>query len=129
MTRVENVRWRACTVAGINIAKGCDGNSVKNSIVGWITAATPNNTIENCDVYDTEPYRDLASKAKAEKNGCFTADPQFVDEKNLNYSLKPKSPCRGKASDGGNLGFHYTPELIELMKEAIRLRDKGVVKF
>ncbi len=53
----------------------------------------------------------------------------LFDEKNLNYSLKPKSPCRGKASDGGNLGFHYTPELIELMKEAIRLRDKGVVKF
>ncbi len=72
---------RACTVAGINIAKGCDGNTVKNSIVGWITAATPNNTIENCDVYDNEPYRDLASKAKAEKNGCFSCRPAVCSTK------------------------------------------------
>ena len=40
-----------------------------------------------------------------------------------------KSPCRGKAADGGDLGFHYTPELIELMREAFKLRDRGVIKF
>ena len=76
-------------------------------------------------MYGKEPYRDPAKPGP----GCFSKDPQFLDPANFDYRLGPKSPCRGKASDGGDLGFHYTPELIELMKEAKKLRDKGIIKF
>ena len=57
------------------------------------------------------------------------ADPQFVDDKNLDYHLQPESPCLRAAAAGGNLGFSYTPDLVALMKEAQRLRDQGVIKF
>jgi hypothetical protein len=61
--------------------------------------------------------------------GCFTADPQFRDPANLDYRLAPTSPCIGKASDGGDLGCRYTPEMIELCKLALELRRKGIIKF
>ena len=114
-----------CTLGTVNIEKGSDGITLKNSIVASIKAATRDNTIENCDVYDKEPYRDLAKPGK----GCFSSDPQFDDEKNLDYRLNPKSPCRRLAAAGGNLGFTYTPEIIELLTLVAKLRDKGVVKL
>ena len=43
--------------------------------------------------------------------------------------LKPTSPCRGKASDGGDVGVRYTPEMIEVIKKALELRKKGIIKF
>jgi hypothetical protein len=137
LSHLENVLWLgettlkgdctaiACTLGSIKIDKGCDGNTIKNSIVGWIKATTSNNTIENCDVYDKQqPFRDLAKPG----NGCFSSDPQFVDDKNFDYHLQAKSPCRRPAT-GGNLGFTYTPETIELMRIALILREKRVIKF
>ena len=43
--------------------------------------------------------------------------------------LKPTSPCHGKASDGGDVGVRYTPEMIEIVKKALELRKKGIIKF
>ncbi len=135
--RIENLLWPGevklgvgttavcCTLGTVNIEKGSDGITLKNSIVASIKAATRDNTIENCDVYDKEPYRDLAKPGK----GCFSSDPQFDDEKNLDYRLNPKSPCRRLAAAGGNLGFTYTPEIIELLTLVAKLRDKGVIKL
>ena len=37
-----------------------------------------------------------------------------------------KSPCRGKASDGGELGLRYTPEMRKI---ALNLRRQGIIKF
>ena len=38
----------------------------------------------------------------AGEKGAF--DPGFVDPSKGDFRLKPDSPCRGKASDKGNLG-------------------------
>jgi len=51
------------------------------------------------------------------------------DGKNLDFRLMPKSPCRGRASDGGDLGCRYTPEMLELCKTAVELRKRGLIKF
>ncbi|HLA84429.1 MAG TPA: hypothetical protein VJL29_06520, partial [Thermoguttaceae bacterium] len=61
--------------------------------------------------------------------GCFAADPQFVNPKAFDYRLKPTSPCRGKASDGGDVGCRYTPEMLEMLKLALDLRARGIIDF
>ncbi len=59
----------------------------------------------------------------------FRADPQFRDPANLDYRLLPDSPCIGKASDGGDLGCRYTPEMLDMVEKALQLRAQGVLKF
>ena len=44
-------------------------------------------------------------------------------------ALVPTSPCRGKASDGGDIGCRYTPEMLEVLEKALELRKKGIIKF
>lgn len=61
--------------------------------------------------------------------GCLSANPMFRDPANLDYRLMPGSPCIGKASDGGDIGCRYTPEMIELCKQALELRRRGILKF
>jgi hypothetical protein len=61
--------------------------------------------------------------------GCLSANPMFRDPTNLDYRLQPGSPCIGKASDGGDIGCRYTPEMIELCKVALELRRRGIIKF
>ena len=41
----------------------------------------------------------------------------------------PTSPCRKKASDGGDIGCRYTPEMLEVLEKALELRKKGIIKF
>lgn len=41
----------------------------------------------------------------------------------------PDSPCIGKASDGGDMGCPYTPEIMELCRIALELRAKGIIRF
>ena len=61
---------------------------------------------------------------------CFRGSPQFRDSMNLDYRRSKKdTQCRGKASDGGDLGCRYTPEMIEILKKALELRKKGIIKF
>ena len=77
--------------------------------------------IENCAL--------LAGDVPEGSPGCFQADPMFVDPESFDYRLKPESPCIGKASDGGDIGCRYTPEMIELCEKALELRRKGILKF
>ncbi len=35
----------------------------------------------------------------------------------------------GKASDGGDIGVRYTPEMLEILKKALDLGKKGIIKF
>ena len=81
--------------------------------------------VEHCNVHGSPPFIDLAKAGK----GCFGGDPQFVDPAKLDYRLRPTSPCRGRASDGGDVGFRYTPEIMEVLKVAFDLRRRGLIKF
>ena len=40
-----------------------------------------------------------------------------------------KPPFAGKASDDWDIGVRYTPEMIEILKKALELRKKGIIKF
>ena len=44
----------------------------------------------------------------------------------LGYS---QMSLRDKASDGGDIGCRYTPQMIEMCKIALELRAKGIIKF
>jgi hypothetical protein len=119
-----------CTIAGpLKFAvgepeRGGEGKAI-DCIVSSIEAGDPRTQIEHCDVYGSPP---LVDKAKSGK-GVFTANPRFADPKNLDYRLLPTSPCIGKASDGGNIGCRYTPQMIQVLKMAFELRSRGIIKF
>jgi hypothetical protein len=81
--------------------------------------------VANCNVFGVEGFGVGVAPGK----GCISADPMFRDPANLDYRLMPGSPCIGKASDGGDIGCRYTPEMIELCKQALELRRKGILKF
>ena len=114
---------RFCTIRG-NLVLGSTSR-ISDSIVGSIQSGHAGASIENCDVYGKSPFID---EAKPGKN-CFRADPRFVNPANLDFRLMPNSPCIGRASDGGDLGVRYTPEMIELCRIALELRAKGIIKF
>jgi serine/threonine protein kinase len=81
--------------------------------------------IENCDVCAKTPFGGRSAAGR----GCFNADPKFRDPQNLDFRLMPNSPCRKKASDGGDIGVRYTPEMVEIIKAALELRRRGIIKF
>ena len=81
--------------------------------------------VEFCTLFAGKAPRDLAKSGQ----GCFTADPQFRDPANFDFRLKPTSPCRKRASDGGDIGCRYTPEMMEVLEKALELRKKGIIKF
>ncbi len=51
----------------------------------------------------------------------------------------PSSPCRKRryglkaalqtASDGGDIGCRFTPEMMEVLEKVLELRKKGIIKF
>ncbi len=98
---------------------------MKDCILGSVQSAEAGNQIDNCCVYKRPPFID---EAKPGKN-CFSGDPQFVNEKGFDLRLMPTSLCRGKATDGGDLGVRYTPEMLEILQKAFELREQGIIKF
>jgi len=88
-----------------------------------VPSRAPGNRMDHCVTFGK------ASSDVQRGNGCSVADPMFRDQKNLDFRLNPGSPCIGKASDGGDIGCRYTPEMIELCKIALELRSRGVIKF
>jgi hypothetical protein len=100
-------------------------NEVRDCIVRSVRASKPGTTVEHTDVYGTAPFVDQAQSGK----GCFSAPPMFVNPQAFDYRLVPNSPCRGKASDGGDVGCRYTPEMIEILEVALKLRAAGLIEF
>lgn len=93
-----------------------------NSIMEHVTSDTPGSTAENCNLLELSGAHRLGGQA-------LSADPQFTNPKQLDYRLLTTSPCIGKASDGGDIGVHYTPDMMEMCRIALELRAKGIIKF
>jgi hypothetical protein len=113
---------RLCTILS-KLAGGVSTFSTvefRDSIVGLRSPSGDYSTV-NCSL--------LAGDVPDVARGCFKADPMFVDPRDLDYRLQPTSPCIGKASDGGDIGCRYTPEMIELCQKALELRRQGILKF
>jgi len=114
---------RCCTVDARLMLYG--GNTtIVDSILESVQSDKPGDRIENCNIVSGK----LIDFAKPGKN-CFSAEPQFVNPELLDHRLMPTSPCRGKASDGADLGVRYTPEMVEILKVALALRQQGLIKF
>jgi len=111
-----------CTTSGI-VDLQADRSSIINSIIGSVISNYPMTQLEYCHV--SGKYADHAKPGK----NCQNGDPMFADPKNFDFRLLPKSPCRKKASDGGDIGAHYTPEMLEIMQVAFELRRRGLIKF
>jgi hypothetical protein len=118
-------RLRCCTVDGGVFVKG-DDNALVDCIVQSVRAAKPGTRIEHCNVFGEPPA--YVEEAKPGE-GCFSAPPQFANQAQFDYRLLPSSPCKGKASDGGDVGCRLTPEMLEMLELALALRGRGVVKF
>ncbi|MFC1596432.1 protein kinase [Planctomycetota bacterium] len=116
---------RGCTILG-KLRLGASPSTVFDSIMESIESATPESRIDQCNLHGTAPV--FIDEAKP-GNGCFAAPPQFRDPENLDYRLMPGSPGIDKASDGGDIGCRYTPEMIEIIQKALELRAKGIIKF
>jgi hypothetical protein len=118
-------RLRFCTVSR-KIQFVLPGSAIVDSIVGSAHIyAIADFRMHNCNVYGAEKFYGHPHP----KTGYFHASPQFRDPANLDYRLLPDSPCLGKASDGGDLGCRYTPEMLEMIEKALELRAQGVLKF
>ena len=117
---------KSCTIRG-KVGFIAKDNSIADSVLlGSVESLADGNEIENCDApAGAQCYIDRAKPGK----GCFSADPQFREPANFDYRLKPTSPCRKKASDGGDIGCRYTPEMLEVLEKALELRKKGIIKF
>ncbi|NQU22498.1 MAG: protein kinase [Candidatus Nealsonbacteria bacterium] len=117
---------RFCTMGEPLNLSGTEDTALVDCILPAVQAAKPGARIVNCNVYGKPPaFIDQAKPGE----GCFGGNPQFANPKKLDYRLMPTSPCRGKASDGGDLGVRYTPEMIEMLKRALQLSEQGIIKF
>jgi hypothetical protein len=61
--------------------------------------------------------------------GCLSIEPGFVNLAEFDLRLGPKSACRGKAADGGDLGARLSAETLEVLRVAAELRKRGVIRF
>ncbi len=98
---------------------------LSESIIQQVWGDTSDIRTECCDVFGEAPFGNEARPGQ----DTFTLNPQFVNPQGLDYHLLPTSPCIGKASDGGDIGVRYTPEMIEMSRMALELRANGTIKF
>jgi len=119
----SSCEMRRCTIRSLLVVD--ETYVLVDCILTSVQSASANVRIEHCNVFGSPPFIDQAKGGK----GCFLGDPQFADPKNFDYRLRPTSPCRGRASDGGDVGFRYTPEIVEVLKAAFELRKRGLIKF
>ena len=120
----NNMQFRRCTLAcGIYFHEGWHAG-VTDSILPAADARA-DGLIDFCDVYGEPAYLGQAKPGK----GCFQSPPGFLDPKNLDYRIAAGSPCRGRASDGGDVGCRYTSKMIAILKAAFELRRREIIRF
>jgi hypothetical protein len=88
-------------------------------------AAIPDLTMANCSIFGPVPHRG----SRPLGTGYSQIAPRFVDPSSLDCRLQPDSQCKGKASDGGDLGCRYTPEVLDLARHACELRARNILGF
>ncbi len=116
-------QFSKCIVMG-PVTLYSEGARMSDAIIcGDLKATQAGCKIQHCDV--SGKFVDFAKPSP----GCFSADPQFADRKNLDYRLLPTSPCLRKAADGGDLGVRWTPEMVALIRQAVLLRQEGMLQF
>jgi len=101
------VRFRSCVLLSALESTG-PVMIVDSQVTGFLRRDAPEG-MENSNVF--------GETSSVVGKDCLSADPLFRDPANLDYRLMPGSPCIGKASDGGDIGCRYTPEMIELPLE------------
>ncbi|MFC1806081.1 hypothetical protein ACFL09_03780, partial [Planctomycetota bacterium] len=116
---------RNCTIPKPLVLDGGSRCRVVDSVVGQIRSKEPSVLIEHSNMLGEPPFDGPVKVGKL----CFSRDPQFRDPSAFDYRLKPTSPCRKRASDGGDIGCRFTPEMLEMLKLAHELRKKGIIKF
>jgi serine/threonine protein kinase len=126
------LRARCCTIvgrmvstAGLGGIAGTVGPGPNDSVIRQIESPSWEQPLQWCAVYGKPPVLGGLGLGA----NCLTSDPQFRDPANYDYRLRPTSPCRRKASDGGDLGCRWTPEMVELLEKVLDLRKKGIIKF
>jgi hypothetical protein len=120
----DNVELRSCTIDQPVLVSGPNVRLL-DCIFAFVQSDRLDAVIEHCNAYRTPPFVGEVKPGK----GCFGGKPMFVDPKNFDYRLMPNSPCRGRASDGGDVGCRYTPQMIEMLMLAFELRKRGIIKF
>lgn len=111
-----------CTISGD--AAVADRTVMRDCLLRSVRSG-PNTVIEFCCVTGTPPFSEQARPG----TGTFQGDPLFVSPADLDYRLQPGSPCVGRASDGGDIGVRWTPEMLEMIQVAIELRRRGLISF
>ncbi len=117
--------FRCCTLCETFEPKG-EPNLLADCIVHSVSSPQKATELDCCAFSDSRSPP--VGRVRIGEN-CFPANPGFVNPDNFDYRLMPRSPCRGKASDGGDLGVRYTPQMAAMLKLAFELRSRGIIKF
>jgi serine/threonine protein kinase len=123
LSPAKAVSVRNATIQGeVKLPKGSE---MIDSIAASIECSHPDVRIEHCNFFSKTPFIDQAKPGK----GCFVAPPMLANSKEFDFRLLPNSPCIGKASDGGDLGCRFTPEMLQMYQLAFELRARGIINF
>ena len=118
------VEARDCTIP-CTIELAGFPNRISDCILGQVKIRNPETQLEYCSIYGNPPIVGQAKSTKA----CISFDPQFADPINLDYRLRPASPARKHASDSGDIGCHFTADILDILRAARDLKRKGMIDF
>ena len=74
------------------------------------------------------PTIDLTRKHMGNDKHSIAEDPKFADPENMDLRLGPDSPCRGAASDGGDIGVRWSDEMWAQWRKNMRCGDSELRK-
>jgi hypothetical protein len=115
------VAGRGCTLRHVTslsqITLSSAASVLLDSIAPSIKASNPGHRIDSCDIFGKPPYLERASEGQ----NCLYDDPRFRNARELDFCLLSNSPCKDKASDGGDIGCQPTQEMQKMCQAAAKL--------